>query len=253
MCSAFRKQKIVDDNSHDDEDVPSQSGSETRYPNLQPIREQELARGQKPKSSSSPPKTIYLQLAKPLYCSSNQLWHLCFGHVSSTTLHKLLYIKSSHNLTRCIICIQAKQTRKLFQTSVSKVSHILERIHSDICGPFPTSKSLMKLLLTFLDEYSHWCWITTIDHKSSATVNREFCRLVKQIEIETELKIKYLRTDGSGEYKCDFTPVLEEMGIQYEPMAPYSPQSNGKAERLNHTLKTNARTMFYQANLPKSF
>jgi transposase InsO family protein len=112
---------------------------------------------------------------------------------------------------------------------------------------------LTKLLLTFLDEYSHWCWIATIDDKSSATVNREFRRLIKQIETETELKIKYLRTDGGGEYERDLKPILEEMGIQHEPTAPYSPQSNGKAERLNRTLKTFARAMLYQANMPKSF
>ena len=111
----------------------------------------------------------------------------------------------------------------------------------------------MKLLLTFLDEYSHWCWVVAIDDKSSATVNREFRRLIKQIETETELKIKYLRTDGGGEYERDLKPVLAEMGIQHEPMAPYSPQSNGKAERLNRTLKTFARAMLYQANMPKSF
>ena len=97
---------------------------------------------------------------------------------------------------------------------------------------------MTKLLLTFLDEYSHWCWIATIDDKSSATVNREFRKLIKHIETETELKIKYLRTDGGGEYERDLKPVLEEMGIQYEPTAPYSPQSNGKAERLNRTLET---------------
>ena len=43
------------------------------------------------------------------------------------------------------------------------------------------------------------------------------------------------------------------MGIQHEPTAPYSPQSNGKAERLNYTLKTFVRAMLYQANMPKSF
>ena len=43
------------------------------------------------------------------------------------------------------------------------------------------------------------------------------------------------------------------MGIQHEPTAPYSPQSNGKAERLNRTLETFARAMLYQANMPKSF
>ena len=122
-----------------------------------------------------------------------------------------------------------------------------------ICGPFPTSKGLMKLLLTFLDEYSHWCWIVTIDDKSSATVNREFRQLIKQIETETELKIKYLRADGGSEYEGDLTPVLSEMGIQHEPTVPYSPQSNGKAERLNRTLKTFTRAKLYQANMPKSF
>src|SRR5271155_429137 len=216
-----------------------------------PIGERELPRGQTPPSPllSSPSH----QSVKPLYCSPNLLWHLCFGHASTTTLRKLLYIISSHDSTHCVVCIRAKQTRKPFHPSESKVSRKLERIHSDICGPFPTSKGLSKLLLTFLDEYSQWCWIATIDDKSSATVNREFRKLIKQIETETDLKIKYLRTDGGGEYERDLTPVLEEMGIQHEPTAPYSPQSNGKAERLNRTLETFARAMLYQANMSKSF
>src|SRR5271156_2346809 len=112
---------------------------------------------------------------------------------------------------------------------------------------------MTKLLLTFLDEYSHWCWIATIDDKSSATVNREFRKLIKQIETETELKIKFLRTDDGGEYERDLKSILAEMRIQHEPTAPYSPQSNGKAERLNRTLKTFARAMLYQVNLSKSF
>jgi len=135
----------------------------------------------------------------------------------------------------------------------STVSGKLERIHSDICRPFPTSKGLMKLLLTFLDEYTRWCWIATIDDRSSATVNREFRKLIKQIKTETELKIKYLRTDGGGEYERDLKPILTDLGIQHEPTVPYSPQSNGKAERLNRTLKTYARPMLYQVNMPKSF
>ena len=166
----------------------------------------------KPKSSSSPPTTTYLQLAKPLYCSLNQLWHLHFCDASSTSLHKLLYIKSSYDSTCCIVYIRAKQTRKPFQISISKVSHILECIHSDICGLFSTSKGLTKLLLTFLDEYSHWYWTATIDDKFSTTVNWEFHWLVKQIETETQLKkTEHLRTDGSGEYEHDLTPVLKEM------------------------------------------
>src|SRR5579862_9365405 len=145
--SASRKRKIVEvQNDVKDaelEDVNPQP--ETFRPNTQPIGERELQR--EPSSSSSP---ISSQRAKPLYCSPNQLWHLRFSHASTTTLCKLPYIKSSHDSTHCIICIRAKQTHKLFHQSENKVSYILERVHSDICEPFPTSKGLTKLLLTFL-------------------------------------------------------------------------------------------------------
>ena len=53
----------------------------------------------------------------------------------------------------------------------------------------------------------------TIDDKSSATVDREFRKLIKQIETETELKIKDLRTDGGGEYECDLTDELSKFAI----------------------------------------
>ena len=72
---------------------------------------------------------------------------------------------------------------------------------------------------------------------------------MKQIETETELKIKYLRSDGGKEYEGELTPVLKELGVKHETTSPDSPQSNGKAERLEE----HARAMLYQANMPKSF
>ena len=46
---------------------------------------------------------------------------------------------------------------------------------------------------------------------------------------------------------------MNELRIRHEPTSPHSPQSNGKAERLNRTLETFTRAMLYQANMPKSF
>jgi len=43
------------------------------------------------------------------------------------------------------------------------------------------------------------------------------------------------------------------MGIIHEHGPPHSPQSNGKAERLNRTLNEHVRSMLFQANMPKSF
>ena len=43
----------------------------------------------------------------------------------------------------------------------------------------------------------------------------------------------------------------QSKGIKSETSVPYTPQQNGKAERLNRTLLDKARPMLADANLPK--
>ena len=142
-----------------------------------PIGERELSPSSFSSSSFSSSPAITSPV-KPLYWSPNQLSYLRFGHASSTTLRKLLYIKSSHNPTRCVIWIRSKQRHKPFlhlQAKFPTNSNESTRI-----SPFPTSKRLTKLLLTFLDEATHWCWIGTIDDKSTAVNRGNFERLSNQ-------------------------------------------------------------------------
>ena len=46
-------------------------------------------------------------------------------------------------------------------------------------------------------------------------------------------KIKVLRSDRGGEYEFPFEQICYENGIIHQTTAPYSPQSNGVAERKN--------------------
>src|SRR5271154_1155049 len=175
--SASKKRKILEIDDHVEdvegvEDIYSQSGTETLHPNTQPIGEAEkltnfqflpIEERESSSSFSSPPSIVSSTRQTTLLLSKTTQASLF--HASTTTLRKLPYIKSSHDSIRCVICIRSKQARKLFLPSASQVSRKLERIHSDISA---TSKGLTKLLLTFLDEYSHWCWLATINDKSSA-------------------------------------------------------------------------------------
>ena len=205
----------------------------------------EPIRRQKRKQQTTPPS--------PLTSMPANLWHLRFGHASTTTLQKLKTIKSKFDSTKCRVCIRAKQTRKPFSPSNEKTKRKLERIHSDICGQYPESKGNSIYMLTFLDDFTHWCWAVAIPDKTSDTIRKAFHDLVKQVENETEFKIKYLRTDNGREYEGYLIPLLEEMGIKHETTTPYSSSSNGKAERLNRTLNEHVRAMLFQANMPKSF
>lgn len=60
------------------------------------------------------------------------------------------------------------------------------------------------------------------------------------------------RTDGGGEYASHFArDYFQSRGIRLENSAPYSPQQNGKAERMNRTLMEMARCLLIEAQLPK--
>lgn len=59
-------------------------------------------------------------------------------------------------------------------------------------------------------------------------------------------------TDGGGEYKSDFDDYLKEIGISHEVTAPYTPEQNGKAERLNQTIMGPVRALLIHMKLPKS-
>ena len=66
--------------------------------------------------------------------------------------------------------------------------------------------------------------------------------------------IKTLRIDNGGEYLSDeFKTYLISKRICHEMSAPYTPQQNDTAERMNRTLMESAHSMLSHAHLPYNF
>lgn len=139
-----------------------------------------------------------------LSSSSLALWHNRTGHCGVDRLEKAVKknlvhgIEISGTLTNCISCVKGKMVRSPFPAKDKMtVSHVLERVHSDVCGPFQTkSTGGNRYFATFTDEYSRWSEVYPMCHKSDL--------LAKLKEYEAMVttkhghKIKALRTDCGG-------------------------------------------------------
>ncbi|WJZ95165.1 hypothetical protein VitviT2T_013955 [Vitis vinifera] len=141
-------------------------------------------------------------------------------------------------------------------------SDVLELIHTNICGPFPTASwNGQQYFITFIDDYSRYGYLYLIHEKSqSLDVFKNF-----KVEVENQLskKIKAVRSDRGGEYygRYDgsgeqrpgpFAKYLMECGIVPQYTMPGTPSQNGVAERRNRTLKDMVRSMISHSTLPES-
>ena len=75
--------------------------------------------------------------------NSSMLWHKRLGHISKQRIQRLMSegILDSLNfsdLKICIECIKGKQTN-VRKIGANRSSSVLELIHTDIYGPFPTT------------------------------------------------------------------------------------------------------------------
>ena len=172
-------------------------------------------------------------------------WHDALGHpafIAPTLYADGDLIPSRPSNFHCKECSLAKSTHRKPAKLRSKSTRSFELIHTDLSGKFST-QSLGKGLyyITFIDDYTRYAWVRILKTKDEAMgAIREFIALVeRQFD---GAKVARFRCDGGGEYVGKAARAeLSGMGIVIEITPPYSPESNGVAERFNRTLKEAVR------------
>jgi len=67
---------------------------------------------------------------------------------------------------KCEICVHSNQPRKAFHTCIQKETNLLELIHSDVCDGNDVLTCGGKIyFLTFIDNFSKYCYVYLINHK----------------------------------------------------------------------------------------
>ncbi|OBZ71294.1 Retrovirus-related Pol polyprotein from transposon TNT 1-94 [Grifola frondosa] len=191
-------------------------------------------------------------------------WHRRLGHISVDSVIKMVrkgMVKGMSivgSLTKpktvCKPCLEGKQHRnpipKLSEVEYPEVNF---RTHSDLCGPMQTTaRGGYRYFCTFVEGYSGNVTVKLLKSKDDEVV--QFVAYARRSKLETGKPLKILRTDGGGEYvnkKLEAICIVE--GIHHEQTNAYTPQENGKAERMNRTLMEMARTLLKESGLPNSY
>ena len=107
------------------------------------------------------------------------------------------------------------------------------KIGMDVSGPYPTTMSGNKYIVSCTCLYSAWVEAFAVPDKSTETIchiliDEIFPRFSAVLEIQTD--------DGSEFCSRHFKETLEALNINHVKTSFYHPHSNSKVERFHRTL-----------------
>lgn len=149
-------------------------------------------------------------------------------------------------------CFSGKQHRVSFNTNGPyKRPNFLDLVHSGVCMMDVKSLCGASCFATFIDDHSTKVRDFVLNSKYRViSVFKHFSASVGREKIR---KLKCVRVNNCGEYRCPFEEYCKENGIRLEKIFPNTPQHSEVVENINHTINDKIICILSHAKLPKSF
>ena len=166
------------------------------------------------------------------------------GHAASArTLRRLqeAYVWNGMNkdvvefINRCQICIVHRKKREHVAMGEGPMPAIPDQVVAlDLIGPFVRDANDNKFAMTVIDHCTGWVEAYPLRYKSNAEVLNAFAERYLPYHSTPHVVI----TDNGREFSSDeWRNYFKKHKIRHQLTTPYHPQSNGKVERMNRTLK----------------
>ena len=161
--------------------------------------------------------------------------------------------ESSKMSNTCNSCEYGKAHRKPIskERKAPRAANIGDEIHSDVWGSSPIQMiGGREYYLTYTDDHLRYSKLYLQRLKSETF--RAYKRYEAYLLRQKGVHIKKLHTNRGGEYLSnDFSNHLADMGTVRNLTIHDTPEHNGVAERLNHTLLEKVQAMLHSSGLLK--
>ncbi|KAI3739575.1 hypothetical protein L2E82_29984 [Cichorium intybus] len=132
------------------------------------------------------------------------------------TIQRVAYVLGlKHNL------VSKKKAHK--SITDSSISHPLELLHIDLCGPsVVASLNHKKYILVIVDDFTRFTWVFFLRLKSDTFL--ELRNFIVSIELKVQLPVRRIRSDNGTEFNNrQVEEFLASKGIEHNFSAPYTP------------------------------
>lgn len=122
-------------------------------------------------------------------------------------------------------------------------------MHTDVCGPLENKRwDGKRFFPTVFDDFTHYTEVSLLKHKSE--VQEVLTEFVQEAEAYMNGKVSKVRSDNGREYmNTRMISWTKNKGIEFDWTVPYTPQLNGKAERLNRLSMEKTRALLFDSKL----
>ena len=187
--------------------------------------------------------------------------HQRMGHISPIVAHRLAenrlmsglkFDLSKDEPTFCKACVYTKATRKpIAKERVGEcATEFGTEVHTDVWGPAPVETiGGQCYYITFMDDKTRLTYLHLLRQKSEAFA--AYQDFEAWCCTQHDAIVKVLHSDRGGEYLGkEFIMYLKVAGMKQKLTVHDTPQHNGIAECLNHTLLEKVRAMLHESSLP---
>src|SRR5947207_2556378 len=147
-----------------------------------------------------------------------------------------------------VTCVSFWSNRMRLSLCMCRIKHAEKGalIHSDTCGPMQVASfGGNRYLVTFIDDAARFIRGFLIPNKKAGTILEAFKIFKNLAETKLAKHIQAIHTDNGPEYQGVLKDYLKDQGIEHQVTTPYSPESNGVAERYNRMIMEMVRPMLH--------